>query len=330
MNIPHNVSFADYISIIAESEAQEIHHAGHWREQIHERSKNLELSGDLLPWAKVTGFKLRPNEISLWCGMSGHRKSMILTGQVALSLMCQGKKIAIASLEMKPEETLWRMCQQAAGLTVGQPSQEFINTFMDLADEYLVIYDQLDSVKTEKILGFVNYCGKVLECDHIMIDSLAKCGIGQENRDGEADIINRLAWSAKHLNTHIHLVSHVRKPQSLGEEYIPTKFDVKGSSALVDLVDNLVICWANKKRESLKELGQLDEKEQEYFDKTFDQLLIIAKQRHGRWEGKVGLYHHQSLQFVSREGKPIDYKIDQVFDIKEENTEEKIIHQIEF
>jgi twinkle protein len=313
LNIPHNVDFRDYITIIGEAEAQEIHHAGYWREQIHERAKNLELSGDLLPWSKVSQhFKIRAAEITLWAGMNGHKKSMVL-GQVALSLMCQGKKIAIASLEMKPEETLWRMCQQAAGLTAGQPSHEFINTFMDLANEYLVIYDQLDSVKTEKILGFVNYCGQVLDCDHIMIDSLAKCGIGVEN-----------------LNTHIHLVSHVRKPQSAGEEYIPTKFDVKGSSALVDLVDNLVICWANKKRESLKQLGQLDEKEQEYFDKTFDQLLIIAKQRHGRWEGKVGLYHHQSLQFVSREGKAMDYKIDQVFDNEEENTEEKIIQQIEF
>ena len=330
MNIPHNVDFRDYISIIGEAEAQEIHHAGFWREQIHERAKNLELCGDLLPWSKVSQrFKLRAGECTLWAGMNGHKKSMVL-GQVALSLMCQGKKIAIASLEMKPEETLWRMCQQAAGLTEGQPSQEFINTFMDLADEHLVIYDQLDSVKTEKILGFVNYCGQVLKCDHIMIDSLAKCGIGVENREGEADIINRLAWSAKHLNTHIHLVSHVRKPQSAGEEYIPTKFDVKGSSALVDLVDNLVICWANKKRESLKELSQLDEKEQEYFDKTFDQLLVMAKQRHGRWEGKVGLYHHQSLQFVSREGKAMDYKIDQVVDIEEENTEEKIIQQINF
>ena len=327
MNIPDNVDFRDYITIVGESEAQEIHNAGFWREQIHERAKNLELSGDLLPWEKIREhFKLRNGEISLWAGMNGHKKSMLL-GQVALSLAIQGKRIAIASLEMKPEETLWRMCQQAAGLFSGQPSEDFINTFMDLADQQIVIYDQLDSVKTEKILGFVNYCGQVLACDHIIIDSLAKCGIGVENREGEADIINNLAWSAKHLNTHIHLVSHVRKPQSSGEEYIPTKFDVKGSSALVDLVDNLVICWANKKRESLKELGDLEEKEQEYFDATFDQLMIIAKQRHGRWEGKIGLYHHQSLQFVAREGKAMDYKIDQQF---ESDESEKKVAEIEF
>ena len=60
MIVPSNVDFRDYISIIGEAEAQEIHHAGHWREQIHQRAKNLELSGDLLPWSKLSQhFKIR-------------------------------------------------------------------------------------------------------------------------------------------------------------------------------------------------------------------------------------------------------------------------------
>lgn len=310
MNIPPNVNLKDYIKIVGESEAQEIHTAGYWREQLLERSNGIKVTGDKLPWGKVQeNFRLRPNELTIWGGMNGHRKSMVL-GMVALSLALQGKKVAIASLEMKPEETLWRMCLQASGSKTANPPKEFIEKFTDFADENILIYDQLDSVPTEKVLGFANYCGSELGVSHIIIDSLAKCGIGVENREGEADFINNLAWSAKHLGTHIHLVSHVRKPQSAGEEYVPNKFDVKGTSALVDLADNLVIVWADKKRERLKQLDNLDEKQQEYFDNSFDQKLIVAKQRHGHWEGTIGLYSHNSLQFTAIEGRAIGFGIE--------------------
>lgn len=328
MKIPPNVNLKDYIQIVGEAESQEIHTAGYWREQLLERADGIKVTGDKLPWAKIQeNFRLRPSEITIWGGMNGHRKSMVL-GMIALSLARQGQKVAIASLEMKPEETLWRMCLQASGGRSANPSKDFIQSFTDFADEYILIYDQLDSVPTEKVLGFANYCGSELGVSHIMIDSLAKCGIGVENREGEADFINNLAWSAKHLGTHIHLVSHVRKPQSSGEEYVPNKFDVKGTSALVDLADNLVIVWTDKKRERLKQLDSLDEKQKEYFDNSFDQKLVVAKQRHGFWEGTIGLYSHQSLQFTAIPNKPLDYKIDHVFE--ESEPDEKKVEEIEF
>jgi hypothetical protein len=48
----------------------------------------------------------------------------------------------------------------------------------------------------------------------------------------------------------------------------------------------------------------LELKNLEYFQSNSDQVLIVEKQRHGAWEGKVNLYFHdQSLQFTSEENR---------------------------
>ncbi len=300
MQIPHGVDFNKFIKLVGEMEAQEIHSAGHWKQELIARSYGETITGDCLPWAKTFPlFRLRPGELTLWGGMNGHRKSMLL-GQVMLNLL-ETHKVAIASLEMKPTETLWRMCLQAAG--TGNPPQQFVERFSDYADKNLLVYDQLDTVKSDKILGFVHYCASVMKCTHIVIDSLTKCGLGTADRDKEADFIDRLQWAAKSLNCHIHLVCHVRKPDNRGEDYKPNKFDVRGAGQLVDLCDNLVIVWKDKKRESMKGVN-LDLKNQEYFDKHSDQVLLIEKQRHGAWEGNINLFFHgPSLQFTSEENR---------------------------
>lgn len=300
MQIPHGVDFSKYIKIVGEGEAQEIFPAGRWKNDLIERIYGERITGDCLPWAKTHPlFRMRPGELTLWGGMNGHRKSMLI-GQVMLNLL-EDRRVAIASLEMKPAETLWRMCLQAAG--TGNPSKEFVERFSDYTNRNLLIYDQLDTVQSDKILGFVHYCASEMQCQHIVIDSLTKCGLGTADRDKEADFIDRLQWAAKSLNCHIHLVCHVRKPDNRGEDYRPNKFDVRGAGQLVDLCDNLIIVWKDKKRESMKG-ADLDIKNKEYFDKHTDQVLLIEKQRHGSWEGNVNLFFHaQSLQFTSEENR---------------------------
>ena len=300
MQIPHGVDFSKYIKIVGEGEAQEIFPAGRWKNDLIERIYGERITGDCLPWAKTHPlFRMRPGELTLWGGMNGHRKSMLI-GQVMLNLL-EDRRVAIASLEMKPAETLWRMCLQAAG--TGNPSREFVERFSDYTNSNLLIYDQLDTVHSDKILGFVHYCASEMQCQHIVIDSLTKCGLGTADRDKEADFIDRLQWAAKSLNCHIHLVCHVRKPDNRGEDYRPNKFDVRGAGQLVDLCDNLIIVWKDKKRESMKG-ADLDIKNKEYFDKHTDQVLLIEKQRHGSWEGNVNLFFHAaSLQFTSEENR---------------------------
>ena len=76
-----------------------------------------------------------------------------------------------------------------------------------------------------------------LGCKHIVIDSLMKCGIGEEDYQAQGDFVDKLCWIAKKYDVHIHLVHHMRKGRS--EDDIPDKFDVKGASRITDMVDNL-------------------------------------------------------------------------------------------
>jgi twinkle protein len=321
MNIPPHVNFNEYVSVVGELEAQEIHSAGRWADDLVERSKGVQEYGDKLPWSKTWdgGIRFRPSEVTVWAGQNGHRKSMCL-GMAALWWAKDDRKVAIASLEMQPTETLWRMCLQAAGSsTGGTPTEEFIREFSAFADKNILIYDQLDSVKTEKILGFVHYAAKHLGCNHIIIDSLAKAGISVEDRQGETEFINRLAWAAKHLKCHIHLVAHIRKPQSGMEHKPATKYEVKGSSTLVDLVDNVIVVHMDKKRDQLKHLPSLTEEQQNYFESHHDMLLCIQKQRHGAFEGTFAFYNHPSLQMTAQEGKAIPFDFNDL--IRTENEE---------
>jgi twinkle protein len=312
MKIPASVNFADYIQLVGELEAQEIHSAGKWADLVVARAKNgVQLWGDMLPWSKTHGnVRLRPGELSIWAGMNGHRKSMLL-GFVMLSLLNECR-VSIASLEMKPEETLFRMARQAVGCI---PSESYARKFMEWIDPSVLVYDQLDKVAQEKILGYVHYSAKQLGCRHVVIDTLTKCGLSQGDHEAEKDFIDRLQWAAKTLNCHIHLVCHVRKPPAQGEEYIPNKFDVRGAGELTDLVDNVFIVWKDKAKEQLKKISEagiaLDERQRKKLADP-DQLLIVAKQRHGEWEGQIKLWFDESsLQFVGDSGgRKLPFNID--------------------
>lgn len=257
--------------------------------------------GDPLPWSRASDLqRLRLGELSVWAGINGHGKSL-LVGQVVLWAL-KNHKAVIASLEMKPEQTLWRMVRQYAGCI---PSAEFARRILGSLGGRLWIYDQLDTVQSDRIIAMVHYAAKVLGVTHIVIDSLMKCGFGPDDYTAEKRFIDRLQWSAKTLNVHIHLVCHVRKGKS--ENDILDKFDIRGGSAIADISDNIFLIQRNKAREQvLARISQglakahLAPHEAKLLDQP-DCFLRIVKNRHGGTEGTVGLYAHPSGQFTSKE-----------------------------
>lgn len=308
MIIPANVDFSKYIDFIGQQESQEIHGAGYWTESVLDRLSNgIRLEGDKLPWAKSHDkVRLRTGELSVWAGYNGHKKSMML-GWVMLNL-AHSRRVAIASLELSPVETINRMITQAAGLSEGETvSRGFAERFMQWADPNIAIYDQLDMVPAERILGFVHYCAKELKCQHIVIDSLTKCGIAKDDGVAEKKFTDRLQWAAKTLGCHIHLVCHMRKPEQGREQKIPSKYDIRGAGEITDLADNVFIVWMNKKKQEVLEKQKVgvpittaDSKE---LDKP-DQILVVDKQRHGGWEGSWGFWTHASQQFLPNASMP--------------------------
>jgi len=240
--------------------------------------------GERLPWNKAfDNVRLRPGEVSIWAGINGHGKSLLL-GQVLLWLP-HDQKCLIASLEMPPVSTIDRMCRQT--LPSGIPSDKYVEEFAQATDN-IWIYDQTDTVPAERMLAMLNYAAKELGMNHLMIDSLVKCGIAPDDYGKQKDFVDRLCWIAKTNKVHIHLVHHVRKGDKEGKT--PDKFDIKGAGEITDLVDNVFIVHRNKNKERKMEAKQaVDELEP-------DAVIAVAKQRHGGWEGSIPLYFHKSSQ----------------------------------
>lgn len=245
--------------------------------------------GHSLPWEKAKGkLAFRPGEVTLWAGYNGHGKSLAL-GQFCVGLIPQLRRMCIASLEMKPVVTLARMCRQACGSS--KPDPEYIRMFHDLLNKCVWMYDQQGTVSWEKMIGVIQYAAKVKQCEHFILDSLLKCGIGEDDYTKQKMFVDALCSVARDTGIHIHFVAHSRKAQN--EHNPPGKMDVKGTGSITDQVDNVVTWWRNKAKEEAIRTGKTTH------DTEPDAMLICDKQRNGEWEGKLGFWFEPgSLQFV--------------------------------
>jgi twinkle protein len=254
-------------------------------EYFHGENKVI---GAAMPWGKTqTQIRFRPHEVTVWGGYNGHGKSLVL-GQIINSFNLAGEKTCIASLEMRPQITLARMCRQAAGRV---PSVEFIEAFHHATDGTLWMYDQQGVVRGDKMLAVIRYAVDKFKVKHFLIDSLMKCGFGEDDYNGQKDFVDKLCSIARDTGVHIHLVHHSRKGK---DEYAPPgKHDMKGTGAIIDQVDNLIIVWRNKKKEEAKQANEL------FVPSDPDTLLIVEKQRNGEWEGKIALWFDENGRGLS-------------------------------
>ena len=249
--------------------------------------------GCYLPWQKThSHIKLRQGELSIWAGVNGHGKSMLLN-QVCLSLMAQSERICIASLEMRPLSTLRRMSRQYVGVEI--PTVEYIKRFSNWTIDKLWLYDQIGSVKSDRMYAVAHYCIRELDITHFVIDSLMKCGMRQDDYSAQKEFVDQLSTLAKDTNTHIHLVSHSRKGEK--EDKIMDKFDIKGAGEITDMADNVFIVWKNKKKEAALNAVDINPG----LKGKPDAMLIVDKQRNGEWEGKISLWcHRPSFQLLPK------------------------------
>jgi twinkle protein len=283
----------DLLNFVGKQESQFLIQPSHLSEEVKERFINEKFGcyGTVLPWSKThSHIRLRESEVSLWTGINGHGKSGLL-GQVCAWALKENW--LIASMEMPPSITVQRMIRQIAGAQT--PEEYYIEKILKWMDEKLWLYDQTDSVSSDRILALVRYA-KTLGIKHIVIDSLIKCGIAKRDMEGQAAFVDHLCWLAKNLKLHIHLVHHMRKSES--EKQAPGKFDIRGASEIIDLVDNIFIVYRNKKKEESSDIG----------DEIADTYLTVAKQRNYPWEGQFKLwFDKESNQYTSNSTRKINH-----------------------
>ena len=290
------------LNFLGMQESQDIHWGDRYEDDLVDYLlAGPDLTGATLPWAGTHDkIRLRPGEVTIVAGINGHYKSAVM-GQILQWIALQGERCGVMSFEMPINVTQSRMVKQAAGTK--HPAEQFARQWSRWNHERIAYYDKLDTTSSSKVLGALYYMAQELGCKHIMIDSLTKCGLPYGERAAEKDFIDALCATAKVFGIHIYLVAHVRKPPTGGEEYIPTKFDVRGAGELTDLCHNVWICWADKNKKRLTAIvdkygyDRLSEKDRRYLEKASDQRLIVAKQRNGEFEGTIQLDLHDSMHF---------------------------------
>lgn len=285
----------DFTAYLAEPDAkQKVRPASAWVDALIERFATPDFaSGIAMPWEKTHQlYRIRPNELTLWPGINGHGKSLVL-GQIMVGAMGYGQRVLVASMEMKPVSTMQRMCCQALGMANPSPSE--VRRFSTWTDGRLWIYDHLGSVKWAGLLGVMRYCYLELGITQFVVDSLMRCGIADDDYNGQKAFLDALCTFRMDYPVHVHLILHSRK--LVDEMALPGKFDVKGSGTLTDLADNVVTVWRNKrKEEAMQKPMHMRSDKDDAAMKGPDALLVVDKQRHWEWEGKIALWYIPGAQ----------------------------------
>ena len=183
-------------------------------------------AGAYWPWDKANdlGLRFRPQEVTVYAGINGHRKSLIV-GQIALHLMRQDERCLVASFEMAPHKTLERMVRQAAG--GDWPSLRYVKAWSGWSDGRLWLYDHLGQCDARRVLAVARYAVQELAVRHVFIDSMMKVTRSVDDYNEQKQLLAQLCAFAMASSAHVHLVAHARKGKS--EDDALEKFDIQGA-----------------------------------------------------------------------------------------------------
>lgn len=256
----------------------------------------LNMLGDL-----SAQIEARKGETTVIAGPSGHGKSALMN-QVALDLGDQGKRVCLMSFEMTPARTLYRMCRQCLGREM---TPDKAADLLKRMEDRIIVLDKVGSVTPKFVLGAMIKAARDFGCTHIIIDNLMK--VCNEYGDGayneQKHFIDGLCALAKALKVHVWLVCHVRKAENETVEI--NKYSIRGSTAITDQVDNVILLMRNLTKERKMEAtrGETFSIDQDYPDS----LLIVDKQRNGEWQGRIRFwYDKDSMCFCMKPNRLCD------------------------
>lgn len=287
--IRDDVDFAQYLKN-SEAKAMVIPAGAYVDDLTVAMQSGADCVGDALPWAKFFGkFALRSREVTAWVGYKGHAKSAVLS-EIMLSLMAVGRRVLVISPEFAPVELLKRKVRQSAAASA--PTERYIRQWCAWANSRLWLFDKQSKLSPDLVLGVCAYGIEELQVNHIIVDSLMKCGIGTDDYNAQKDFVDRLQHLAhKSSDTHIHLVMHARKGED--DRRAPSLHDAKGTSELTDMLENVVTVWMDKRRQIAKQSPEGADSDDP------DVLVTVEAQRNFPSLGRYGLWFANGLRFVA-------------------------------
>ncbi len=232
-------------------------------------------------------FRIRRGEMTIYTGMSGHGKSQLLL-QLSNYLAEQGEKSLIASFEMPAAASIGRMIRQLTKSPL--PTREDIEAKLEWMRDKILFYDYVGSANLTDTLEVMEYAVRKFGCTFIVIDSLMKMGLADEDLAAQKHFVDTIQNFARKYNVHIALVAHSKKKQN--EDEASGKYDVRGSGTITDLVENVVTCFRNKAKEKdvrkmLMDPAFSQEAIDAYKTQNPDAIIAVLKQRNGHGEEPI-------------------------------------------
>jgi len=222
-------------------------------------------------------FEFRYAEVTLWTGINGHGKSLLIS-QVVLGLISQGERFVVFSGEMTPTSQLRRMVRQATGLD--RPSIAYIDAVMDWLRGTCWVFNLQGVARLDRLIEVFTYAHQRYGTRHFIVDSLMTTDVpddGPRAFTAQKEAIAKLVGFARKFKAHVHLVAHPRKGKDEGAA--PGKMDVSGSGHLSNGPDNVFSVWRADK----------DESKPETMDGP-DAQLVLVKQRNSFGPNAVQKY----------------------------------------
>lgn len=212
----------------------------------NELNPTPDLLGSELPWGfDRIPWRARPGEVTIWTGWSGHGKSHVLNQVVLHDYATTGSRVLIASFEMPAAKTV------ATLATIALAHRPSTRPESDAAVHWLGggiwFYDVVGVRPWRDFLPTFAYAVRRYGIKRIVIDSLLRAGIAEDDYDGQKDFVSALIEFAAAHRVHVHLVAHSRKRDD--ESTPPGKLDIRGAAAITDLAHNGFTFWRNKERE---------------------------------------------------------------------------------
>lgn len=259
-----------------------------------------------LGWDEMKEVRIRPDELSVWAGINGHGKSMIVT-QIALMAAQSGEKTVIASFEMPAKKTLARMVRQATGQAC--PQRARIKECLAWMKDYIKVYDYVGRGNVDSMLKNFRIACETEGCSQYIIDSLMKCGLAEDDYSKQKFLVEDFHNAAMQMHAHVHLVVHARKSRDESEK--PGKMDVMGASGITNIADNVFTVWRNKPKEAkINECRRQQIGVPYDVDKQPDCIVECVKSREqgGEIERQYYLwYNHPTCQYLNADKYGVNY-----------------------
>ena len=136
------------------------------------RLPNLAFCGRTYDW-----WEWRPAEVSVWTGINGHGKSLMLM-QALIPLMQAGERICVFSGELPARVQLKRLTKQITG--IDRLSQPFLRHVADWLQDRAWVFDTVGTATIDRLLDVFRYAARRYGIKHFVIDSLMTTDVPED------------------------------------------------------------------------------------------------------------------------------------------------------